>query len=39
MKLEIVGEITHIEIIAQGNGIRYEAHGIGKVKFKVKEWL
>lgn len=76
MKLEIVGEITHIETIAQGNGIRdlsllksqhglgswrkkkgianvrlpngdvvaaevhwYEAHGIGKVKFKVKEWL
>lgn len=76
MKFEIVGEITHIEIIAQGNGIRdlgllrsqhglgnwrkkkgiaqvrltdgslrkaevhwYEAHGIGKVKLKIKEWL
>jgi hypothetical protein len=71
----IIGD-THIETIAQGNGIRdlallksqhglgnwrkkkgianerlangevvaaevhwYEAHGIGKVKFKVKEWL
>ena len=76
MKFEIVGEITHVETIAQGNGIRdlallknqhglgnwrkkkgiasvrlpngdvvtaevhwYEAHGIGKVKFKIKEWL
>jgi len=76
MKFEIVGEITHIEIIAQGNSIRdlgllrsqhglgnwrkkkgiaqvklpdgsliraevhwYEAHGIGKVKLKIKEWL
>jgi len=76
MKFEIVGEITHIETIAQGNGIRdlahlrsqhglgkwrkmkgiahvklsdgstltaevhwYEAHGIGKVKLKIKEWL
>jgi hypothetical protein len=76
MKLEIVGEIAHVETIAQGNGIRdlallkcqhglgnwrkkkgiahvrlpngdivaaevhwYEAHGIGKVKLKIKEWL
>jgi hypothetical protein len=76
MKFKIVGEITQIELIAQGNGIRdlamlrsqhglgnwrkkkgiaclrlpdggtalaeihwYEAHGIGKVKFKIKEWL
>ena len=76
MKIEIVGAITHVEIIAQGNGIRglallrqqhglgnwrkmkgvahvrlsdgttemaevhwYEAHGIGKVKVKIKEWL
>jgi hypothetical protein len=76
MELEIVGEITHVEVIAQGNGIRdlaqlrqqhglgnwrkkkgiaqirlpdgslveaevhwYEAHGIGKVKLKIKEWL
>ncbi|MDP2107508.1 MAG: hypothetical protein Q8J67_00485 [Rhodocyclaceae bacterium] len=76
MKIEIVGEITHVETIAQGNGIRdlallrsqhgvgswrkrkgvaqlklpngsivaaeihwYEAHGIGKVKLKIKEWL
>jgi hypothetical protein len=76
MKLEIVGDIAHVEVIAQGNGIRdlallrqqhglgnwrkkkgianvkmsdgsivkaevhwYEAHGIGKVKLKIKEWL
>jgi hypothetical protein len=76
MKLEIIGEITNVETIAQGNGIRdlallrgqhglgnwrkkkgiahiklpdgsmamaeihwYEAHGIGKVKLKIKEWL
>lgn len=75
-KFEIVGEITHVETIAQGNGIRdlallksqhglgnwrkkkgianvrmpngavsraevhwYEAHGIGRVKLKIKEWL
>ncbi len=34
MKLEIVGEITHIETIAQGNGIRdlsllKSQHGLG----------
>ena len=76
MRLELVGEITGIETIAKGSGIRdrallvrqfeignwrkkkgiahirltdgtmakaeihwYEAHGIGKVKIKVKEWL
>jgi len=76
MKFEVVGEIDHVETIAQGSGIRdffllkkqfglgnwrkkkgiaqvrlpdgsmamaevhwYEAHGIGKVKIKVKEWL
>ena len=76
MKIEIVGPISNIEIIAQGSGIRdlallksqhglgnwrkkkgianvklpngdvataevhwYEAHGIGKVKLKIKEWL
>ena len=76
MKIEIVGVITNVETIAQGNSIRdlsllrkqhglgnwrkmkgsaqvklpdgstamaevhwYEAHGIGKVKFKIKEWL
>ena len=76
MKFEIIGEILHVETIAEGNGIRnlpllrkqhglgnwrkkkgvaqiklpdgslvtaevhwYEAHGIGKVKFKIKEWL
>jgi hypothetical protein len=76
MKFEVVGEITNIETIAQGSGIRdlsllrkqhglgnwrkkkgiaqirlpdgsmamaevhwYEAHGIGKVKIKIKEWL
>ena len=76
MKFELVGEITQVETIAKGSGIRdrtllvkqyglgnwrkkkgisqvrltdgtiamaeihwYEAHGIGKVKFKVKEWL
>lgn len=75
MKIELVGEITHVETIAKGGGIRdrallvrqyglgnwrkmkgisqvrltdgtiamaeihwYEAHGIGKVKIKVKEW-
>jgi len=35
MKLEIVAEITHVETIAQGNGIRDLAqlrsqHGLGK---------
>lgn len=76
MKYEILGEITLVETIAQGNGIRdlhllrtqhglgnwrkrkgvamlrlpdgstakaelhwYEAHGIGRVKVKIKEWL
>ena len=76
MKFELVGEITNVETIAKGSGIRdrailvrqyglgnwrkkkgisqvrlpdgtvamaeihwYEAHGIGKVKIKVKEWL
>jgi hypothetical protein len=76
MKIEIVGPISNIEIIAKGRGIRdlallksqhglgnwrkkkgiahvklpdgevaaaevhwYEAHGIGKVKLKIKEWL
>ncbi|MDO9010228.1 MAG: hypothetical protein Q7U78_00255 [Gallionella sp.] len=76
MRFEIVGEISNVEIIAQGNAIRelallrnqyglgnwrkkkgiaqlrlddgsmamaevhwYEAHGIGKVKIKIKEWL
>ena len=76
MKFEIIGEILHVETIAEGNGIRdlpllkkqhglgnwrkkkgiaqiklpdgslvtaevfwYVAHGIGKVKFKIKEWL
>ena len=76
MKFELVGEITNVETIAKGIGIRdrailvrqyglgnwrkkkgisqvrlpdgtvamaeihwYEAHGIGKVKIKVKEWL
>ena len=76
MKLKIIDEITQVETIAQGNGIRdlallrgqhglgnwrkkkgiarvqlpdgsmataevhwYEAHGIGKVKLKIKEWL
>ncbi len=76
MKIQIVGEVSAVETIAQGNGIRelaqlrsqhglgnwrkkkgiaqvrlpdgstvlaevhwYEAHGIGKVKLKIKEWL
>ena len=76
MEFEIVGKITDVETIAEGNGIReiaslraryglgnwrkkkgiahirlpggltalaevhwYEAHGIGKVKLKIKEWL
>ncbi len=76
MDFEIVGQITDVETIAEGNGIRelgllrqryglgnwrkkkgvanvrlpsgltglaeihwYEAHGIGKVKQKIKEWL
>lgn len=76
MRFEIVGEISNVETIAQGNSIRdlallrnqyglgnwrkkkgiaqvklqdgsmvmaeihwYEAHGIGKVKIKIKEWL
>ncbi len=76
MRFEIVGEISNVETMAQGNGIReltvlrsqyglgnwrkkkgiaqlrlhdgsmvmpevhwYEAHGIGKVKIKIKEWL
>ena len=74
--MKIIGPIQHIEIIADGSGIRelaglrtrhgdgnwkkkkgvamvelnngtqalaevqwYEAHGIGKVKMKVKRWL
>jgi hypothetical protein len=73
---EVVGPITNVETIAEGQGIRelgllrqryglgswrkkkgqanvrlvdgtmalaeihwYEAHGIGKVKMKIKEWL
>lgn len=76
MEFKIVGQISHVETIASGNGIReiavlrmryglgnwrkkkgianirffdgstamaevhwYEAHGIGKVKLKIKEWL
>ncbi len=76
MIFEVVGSITDVEIIAEGQGIRelsllrqhyglgnwrkkkgranvrladgtmafaevhwYEAHGIGKVKMKIKEWL
>lgn len=76
MDFSVVGDIAHIETIAEGNGIReitllkarygigywrkkkgvahvrlpdgstalaeihwYEAHGIGKVKLKIKEWL
>jgi hypothetical protein len=76
MDFRIVGQITRIETIAEGSGIRdlvqlrrryglgnwrkkkgvaevqlvdgsivmaeihwYEAHGIGKVKLKIKEWL
>ena len=76
MTFEIVGPITHVETIAEGQGIRelgllrqryglgnwrkkkgqasvrlldgtmalaeihwYEAHGVGKVKMKIKEWL
>lgn len=76
MDFWIVGPITNVETIAEGNGIRdvamlrkryglgnwrkkkgiatvqlpdgmtakaeihwYEAHGIGKVKLKIKEWL
>lgn len=76
MKFELGGEITNVEMIAKGSGIRdlallvrqfglgswrkmkglsqarlpngtvamaeihwYEAHGIGKVKIKIKEWL
>ncbi len=76
MEFQIVGQINHVETIANGNGIReiatlrtkyglgnwrkmkgvaqvrlpdgstasaevhwYEAHGIGKVKLKIKEWL
>jgi hypothetical protein len=74
--MKIVGQITHVETIAEGAGIReianlrqrygqgnwkkkkgiadirlddgriasaeihwYEAHGVGKVKLKVKRWL
>jgi hypothetical protein len=76
MEVRIVGQITGIETIAEGSGIRelpvlrarygigrwrkkkgiaaillpdgmtaraevhwYEAHGIGRVKLKIKEWL
>ncbi len=76
MGFELVGPITDVETIAEGQGIRefgllrqryglgnwrkkkgianirlpggsmaraevhwYEAHGIGKVKMKIKEWL
>ncbi len=76
MSFEVVGPMTHVETIAEGQGIReigllrqryglgtwrkkkgranvrladgtmavaeihwYEAHGIGKVKMKIKEWL
>ena len=76
MDFQIVGQITAVETIAEGSGIRdlamlrkryglgnwrkkkgiasvrlpdgmtvmaevhwYEAHGIGKVKLKIKEWL
>lgn len=76
MEFEVVSQISRIETIAEGNGIRdlgllrqryglgrwrkkkgiaivrlpngteamaelhwYEAHGIGKVKLKIKEWL
>ncbi len=76
MTFEVVGPITNVETIAEGQGIRelgllrqryglgswrkkkgqanvrlvdgtmalaeihwYEAHGIGKVKMKIKEWL
>jgi len=76
MEFQIIGQISHVETIAEGNAIReiavlrgkyglgnwrkkkgaahirlpdgttaraeihwYEAHGIGKVKLKIKEWL
>ena len=76
MEFQIVGQISKVETIAEGSGIReiatlrtkyglgnwrkkkgiahirlpdgttasaevhwYEAHGIGKVKLKIKEWL
>ena len=76
MEFQIIGPISKVETIAEGNGIReiatlrtryglgnwrkkkgianirlpngtkavaeihwYEAHGIGKVKLKIKEWL
>ena len=76
MQFQIIGQISHVETITEGNGIReiatlraryglgnwrkkkgtahvqlpdgstalaevhwYEAHGIGKVKLKIKEWL
>ena len=76
MNFQIIGQISDVETIAEGSGIRdiavlrkryglgnwkkkkgvatvrlpdgltataevhwYEAHGIGKVKLKIKEWL
>jgi hypothetical protein len=48
MYFEIIGEIQNIEPIAIGTSIRdiarlrkrwYEAHGIGRVKLKIKEFL
>ena len=76
MEFQVIGPMSHVETIAEGNGIReiavlrakyglgkwrkkkgntrirlpdgstalaevhwYEAHGIGKVKLKIKEWL
>ena len=46
MDFQIVGEIAQIETIASGSSVRdrvpsaeihwYEAHGIGKLKFKLK---
>ena len=43
MHLEILGDLTDVETIATGSGIRevhwYEATGIGKREFKIKRLL